>query len=265
VVVVGDNDGDGFAGTDAGGLDCDDDNAAIFPDALEDPDNGADDDCDGTTDEAVTLTGVAPSNGLAAGGTIVILTGTEFTDVTEVTVAGATAEFDIESDTEIEIVIPAGTAGARDVVVGHALSSATATGGFTYTGTAHGLTDGVLQGAATATTSPGVPSDPYTASVEGPGTAGSGQASGIVAEVGLGPQGFLPTDPPDSWSWFAASYVGDDGNTDQYSGPVTPPTFGTYSVAFRFSNDAGINWLYVDTNASTSLDALEMNQLEVVP
>ncbi len=45
-----DVDGDGFAPESAGGTDCDDDNAAINPDAIEDFNDGLDNDCDGFVD-----------------------------------------------------------------------------------------------------------------------------------------------------------------------------------------------------------------------
>ena len=50
-----DADGDLFVDTAAGGLDCDDDNAAASPNGIELPANGVDDDCDGWTDDAVLL------------------------------------------------------------------------------------------------------------------------------------------------------------------------------------------------------------------
>ena len=48
-----DEDGDGFVSWDAGGIDCDDSNAAIYPAATEDLSNGIDDDCDGWIDDLV--------------------------------------------------------------------------------------------------------------------------------------------------------------------------------------------------------------------
>ena len=46
-----DVDQDGFIDMDAGGIDCDDSDASIFPSALENPSNGIDDDCDGLIDD----------------------------------------------------------------------------------------------------------------------------------------------------------------------------------------------------------------------
>jgi len=51
VSSIRDDDGDGVAPVACGGLDCDDDNAAWYPGALERC-NGVDDDCDGAVDEA---------------------------------------------------------------------------------------------------------------------------------------------------------------------------------------------------------------------
>ncbi|WP_433573544.1 IPT/TIG domain-containing protein [Streptomyces sp. CA-251247] len=64
------------------------------------------------------VTGVAPSNGPASGGTSVTLTGTGFTGATTVTFAGVPAtSFTVNSATQITAVTPAGSAGAAVVTV----------------------------------------------------------------------------------------------------------------------------------------------------
>jgi hypothetical protein len=50
-----DADGDGFFSIDSGGNDCNDDDAAVNPDAKDDNGDGLDDDCDGDTDEDVLI------------------------------------------------------------------------------------------------------------------------------------------------------------------------------------------------------------------
>jgi hypothetical protein len=81
-----------------------------------------------------TLAAVTPNTGPAAGGTAVIITGTNFNSVVSVTFGGVAATITRETTTAIEVTTPAAQAGLVDVVVttkdGHAV---TATGGFTFT------------------------------------------------------------------------------------------------------------------------------------
>lgn len=80
-----------------------------------------------------TVTGLSPATGPAAGGTVVTATGTDLDGVTGVTVGGAAATgVEVLSPTQVRFTTPAGTAGARDVVVTDDAGSVTATGAFTY-------------------------------------------------------------------------------------------------------------------------------------
>ncbi|WP_155413334.1 autotransporter outer membrane beta-barrel domain-containing protein, partial [Rhodopseudomonas palustris] len=83
-----------------------------------------------------TIGTIAPNSGPAGGGTSVTITGTDLSGVTAVTVGGAAATLGTNTATSIMITTPAGSAGARDVVVTTAGGSATSTGGFTYIATA---------------------------------------------------------------------------------------------------------------------------------
>ena len=79
------------------------------------------------------MTGISPTSGPAAGGTVVTITGTSFTGATSVSFGGAAAaSFTVISPTTITATSPAGT-GTVDVIVTN--SSASATGAadrFTY-------------------------------------------------------------------------------------------------------------------------------------
>jgi hypothetical protein len=83
---------------------------------------------------APTVTGIAPATGPTAGGTAVTITGTDFA-------AGATVKIDgvaatgvtVVSATSITATTPAGSAGAKDVMVTNPdMQSGTLPGGFTY-------------------------------------------------------------------------------------------------------------------------------------
>jgi hypothetical protein len=83
-----------------------------------------------------TVTAVSPSNGPAAGGTAITLTGTGFTHVTGITVGGqACASFTVTSATSATCTTPAGTAGSALVVLTTAGGSDPFNKRFTYLGT----------------------------------------------------------------------------------------------------------------------------------
>ncbi len=80
-----------------------------------------------------TVSSMSPTSGPVAGGTSVTITGANFSGTTAVTIGGAAATgVTVNSDTSITATTPAGTAGARDVVVTTAAGSGTGAGLFTY-------------------------------------------------------------------------------------------------------------------------------------
>ena len=196
------------------------------------------------------------------------MTGSGFTGVTSISIGGiAATDVDVEDDETIEFFADGGPVGAQDVVVSNPYESVTLSGGFTYTGTASSLDEAELIAAAEVTLTLGQTTPPYTATVTDAGaTNGRTQAPGILAEIGIGPLGLTPTYLPDSWVWFPASFANHSGSGDNYSAPLTPWTYGSYGVSFRFSNDGGVNWLYADTNGGDgALDWEDLNVIHVVP
>lgn len=72
----------------------------------------------GYGDEPPTVTDVAPSSGPTAGGNTVVITGTNFTDATDVLFDGLSAEsITVDSDTQITAVVPAHASGSGTVAV----------------------------------------------------------------------------------------------------------------------------------------------------
>ena len=80
-----------------------------------------------------TITSLATTSGPAIGGTAVVLTGTNLTGVTAVTVGGSAAtSIRTNTSTSVTFNTPSGTAGAKDVVVTTAAGSVTSANAFTY-------------------------------------------------------------------------------------------------------------------------------------
>jgi hypothetical protein len=84
---------------------------------------------------ALSVSTVSPSTGSTAGGTVVIITGTDFTGASAVAFRGvAAASFTVLNSMTITCVSPAGTVGACDVGVetGGGAFYAAKVNGFTY-------------------------------------------------------------------------------------------------------------------------------------
>lgn len=80
-----------------------------------------------------TITSLATTSGPTVGGTAVVLTGTNLTGVSAVTVGGVAAtSIRSNTDTSVTFNTPAGTAGAKDVIVTTAAGSVTSANAFTY-------------------------------------------------------------------------------------------------------------------------------------
>ena len=237
------------------------------PGAPEDPTNGIDDDCDGVIDEPLSVALLTPDDGIAAGGSLVLITGEGFSTLVSVQLGGVTISTPNLIDEEsLEIVTPAGVVGDADLTITTQFDAITVTDAFRYTGTASTLDSALLIGPATDTVVLGVTSTAFSAEVTEASVTGTGSAPvGILAEVGYGTQGQLPTTWPD-FVWTAASWqASGTSGQDVFAGAVTPHTYGSWVVTLRFSDDGGYNWLYCDTNSSTALDSNEMSIVNVTP
>lgn len=83
--------------------------------------------------KTATIDTITPATGPAAGGTNVVITGTDFSGAEGVTFGGTAAtNFKVVSNTRITCTTPAKAAGAYDVVVQDDAGNVTETNGFTY-------------------------------------------------------------------------------------------------------------------------------------
>jgi hypothetical protein len=82
---------------------------------------------------APAVRAVTPAVGVAAGGTVVTITGSYFTGATGVTFGGtAGTAFAVTNDGQVVVTTPVHAVGAVDVVVQSPNGNTTRTGGFTY-------------------------------------------------------------------------------------------------------------------------------------
>ena len=76
-------------------------------------------------------------------------------------------------------------------------------------------------------------------------TDSAGQAPGIRAQVGFGPDG---SQPDAAWTWEEMSFNADSGNNDEYVGSLLPDAVGDFDYATRWSSDGGASWVLSDLN-----------------
>ncbi|MCC6751578.1 MAG: hypothetical protein IT371_28260 [Deltaproteobacteria bacterium] len=72
-------------------------------------------------------------------------------------------------------------------------------------------------------------------------------AAKVRAEVGFTTKAGAIPGQDHSYRWSVATFSKDDGLYDVYTGSVVPTLEGTVQIAYRFSQDDGQSWLYVDT------------------
>ncbi len=102
-----------------------------------------------------------------------------------------------------------------------------------------------------------------TARVRVPGltdlTPGPDPDVNLVAKIGWGPYGTMPSNPGASgdWTWRGASPKQDwDGaaagepDVDEYRATTSAPGVGRYGLAFAFSGDGGRSWLLCDLDGA---------------
>jgi hypothetical protein len=105
---------------------------------------------------APSLSGLAPTTGPIAGGTLASITGSALTGATAVTFGGLAGAITANTDTQLIVLTPMHTAGLADLVVTTPGGSVTAAAVFLYTATAT-LPDSLVLSPTTGTIAGGIP------------------------------------------------------------------------------------------------------------
>ena len=212
---------------------------------------------------APTITSAAPSSGKNAGGTSVVLTGTNLTGTTSVTFGGVAAtSITNTSATSITVVTPAGTPGAVDIVVTAAAGTFTYASGYTYTAptiTSASVTVGTTSGNTSVTlTGTGMTG---TTSVTFGGTAATlgtitstsvivttpNHAAGTVDVVLTSPTGVVT-----KAGFFTYQGAGTIGSFS----PTSGTTDGGYTITVTGTNLLGTSAMTIAGTAATNVVAV---------
>lgn len=221
------------------------------------------------------IASLTPTMGSVSGGTVVVITGTDLTNVTSVTFGGtAGTSMTVDSATQITVTTPAGSAGAVDVVVSDGTNpDSTLTGGFTYTAampviTSISPTSGPETG-GTVVTVTGTDLDTATSVTFG-GTAGTNMtivsASEITVQTPAGTgmvdvvvtDGTTPSTLTNGFSYNAAMPM------ISAISPASGTTAGGTTVTVTGTDLAGVTSVTFDGTAGTSLTIVDATTLTVV-
>jgi hypothetical protein len=201
----------------------------------------------GTSTTTPTLTSVSPASGPTSGGTAITLTGTNFVSGATVRVGGALAtSVTFVGSTRVTARTPAGTAGARDVLITNPNGRAAArTGAFTYTSTSSGTLTATSVSPLSGPTSGGT-----VITVAGTGfvsgatiSIGGTAATGVTFVSSTRLTARTPAKPAGGYNVVVRNPNGATANTPRgftYSGTSTPtPTPTTTPVATAVSPLSG--------------------------
>lgn len=144
-----------------------------------------------TAATAPSVTSLTPTSGPIAGGTLVTLTGSGFTGVTQVSFGSTVApDFTVVSDTEIQVSSPTvNSSGSVPVTVTNSAGTSSASVLFTYTGTAAFTSETPTRIYDSRNTSPLVPGSPRTIQVSGLANVPSNATAVAVNVTAIQPTG----------------------------------------------------------------------------
>jgi hypothetical protein len=199
-----------------------------------------------------SISSLSVTRGLLAGGNTTVITGSNLDTATSVTFGGAAATIISNTSTSLSVTTPAGTLGAKDVVVMTSGGSATQTSAFTYVGVptiaALSVTSGIGSG-GTSTTISGTYLDSTTIVYIGAETATiiSNSSTAIVVTTRGGSDGAKDVIISNAggsaasigaftyFSKFSVTYIGGSGTSGSAPTQVALAPGETFTVASRSS------------------------------
>ncbi|HMY16898.1 MAG TPA: lamin tail domain-containing protein, partial [Polyangium sp.] len=222
----------------------------------------------------LTITSLAPDDGLATVATPFTVFGTDFASGMTLAVGGnAAATCTYTSSTQMTCTAPtnAGTVARVGVVATNLASVGAGTftlpNSFTYTGVLNEL--GVageadfcnVQFPTTFTVTAGQLTPLiYGRIFEDTVTQPAGAPAGVLAELGYGPAAWTPLTQNATTGFMTAPFNTQVGNDDEFQiSFVAPATAGMYRYVYRFSLDGGLNYTYCDTDGAGSNPGLDFN------
>jgi hypothetical protein len=194
---------------------------------------------------APTLTSVSPASGPTAGGTTITLTGTNFVSGATVRVGGVAAtNVAFASSTRLTARTPAGTAGARDVLITNPNGQAAVrVGGFSYTTTSTALTATSVSPLSGPTSGGTVITVTGTGFVSGATIAiGGTAATGVTFLSATQLRATTPAKAAGGYSVIVRNPSGQTANTPvgfTYTGSTPPPPTSTTPSADTVSPRSG--------------------------
>ncbi len=203
---------------------------------------------------APAVTGVVPGSGIEHGGDELVISGSGFIAATGVSVGGVgCVGWVIVDDNTLRCRAPAHAPGPVAVAVTKGGAVGTLANGYTYTGEdVTVITWADVQWPATVRVAAGAPSELIFGQVRAQGvTEPGGPPPGITGQVGYGPTGTDPRTTP-GWVWSDATWNLQFFDNDEFKGTLTVARPGTYSYAYRFSDDGGVSYMYGDFDPGTA-------------
>ena len=208
---------------------------------------------------------VSPANGIDNGGDILTISGSGFTGVTAVSIGNnPCSNMTVIDDHTILCTTPAGNAGDVDVLAQKGGKSGTLKDGFRYTGEAVKTIDWCnIQWPAKIVVKANASSPLIYGQVHAPGvTPSDGKTSEILAQVGYGPHSSDPRNSP-GWKWQTGIWHKQFFKNDEYKQTLSSGQVGTYSYAWRFSDDGGTHFMYCDNDPGTA-DGFQVQKLGIL-
>ncbi len=220
---------------------------------------------------ALAILDVNPRLGIRQGGETITVTGAGFDATVTVRIGTlACSGVSVIDGSHLTCLTPAQSPGDYDVSVTKGPNTKTLAGAYRYTGEAAvsfgwcNLQHPPSVSVPVNVNTPLIFGRVWKAGVTDP----AGPPAGITGQLGYGPAGSDPRTTP-GWRWFDAEWnpsCPDCGNNDEFMRVLNLSAAGSYSYAYRFSDDGGFWFTFCDLDGSTNgYQTAQAGSLTVTP